>query len=261
MASATATLFAAMQAAVLLKLLWPPPLRLRALLAMHGALDTHSCMPHLFSTIHSPQFTAHLRRPQPATSDAPPPDGVPATGAEEAAADNRGANGCKDPVAAVAMPEAEAAMVGHSVGWARIGLPWWRLDRVQVRVTLDLGAADDVAQLQRLCAFHSVSAGGRRCGGVPNGELDSCGPCFFVAAAVGGVAVPPQELRGLLCARHVCYPAIHALHTVNPYAAAEAAIDAVAVPYLDLASPKRWFASSKGHQNHQTRPSCNAGCL
>lgn len=182
-----------MQAAVTLKLLWPPPLRLEALLAMHVALDTHSVMPHLLAAIHAPEFTA-----QPAPTPSLP---VPAPAANSEATARRCSAGSGGPRAAQGwLPAATAAILGHSAGWARVGLPWWRADGMQVRIALNLGAADDVAQLQRLCAFSRVSGCGARGGGHGGGH--GAAP-FFVAAAVGGVAVPGDMLRGLVSIEQV----------------------------------------------------------
>ena len=173
---------------MLLKMLWPWQLRLRALLAMHVSLDTHSALPHLIAAVHAPQFAHHA--PDPAGPDADIPATTPARPA--AGACGTGARRGDGMHTAPWLPEAAVAMVGQCLGWARAGICWWLLDSVQARIALDLGTADDVGQLQRLCAFHRAS----RCSA--GGQHGTDGrPGFFVAASVAGVEVPTLQLQGL----------------------------------------------------------------
>lgn len=187
-----------------LRLLWPPSARLQALLAMHVALDTHATLPHLTSLICAPPFPA-----APVPTDAPSSPALPTepffspTNPSHAAAsrDASGAGECRErdtgggePTAPLLGPE--AAALGHMVGWARAGLPWWRFDGVRVWVAMDLASPDDVWQLQRLCVFHRACATGSPAAG------DA--PRFFMAASVGGTAVPDDALRRLVSIEQVC---------------------------------------------------------
>eukprot|EP00892_Ulva_mutabilis_P000216 jgi/Ulvmu1/10195/UM006_0151.1 len=189
----------AAEAAVLIKLLWPWQLRLQAVLAMHVFLDTHASLPHLVSAVCGAPFTHASDGDQSAI-----PPAAPACDDTAARSTRTGT----DTAACAAEPTAVLGMIGQCLGWARAGICWWRVDGAQARITLDLGAADDVAQLQRLCAFHSMSRHCRR----PHMHGDAtAGPGFFVSASVGGVEVPEAELHRLISIRHV----LHMLRAVR----------------------------------------------